>query len=106
MKSKAIGLRVPLDLWEQVIKYGCQNFPKESDEGKDFDITATLLDLINKGLGNDDVEQFDQQSVEHTVENLVNQNVKQVVKQELDEELNNLLDNKKFIEAIASKLVA
>ncbi len=86
MKSKAIGLRIPAALWEQVSNYGCENFPKpDSEGGKDFDITSTLLELINKGLGNDSVEQPDKQTVEQIVKDLVSQTVEQPVKQ-IDEQ--------------------
>ncbi|MDJ0572314.1 MAG: hypothetical protein QNJ53_25175 [Pleurocapsa sp. MO_192.B19] len=104
MKSKAIGLRIPPQLWKQVSNYGAENFPK-SDDGKDFDITATLLELIGKGLGNDSVEQTDIQTVEQIVKNIVDQNAQEIdeqsikhlviqtVKQQFDNLLN-ILENK------------
>ena len=85
MKSKAIGLRIPTPLWEQVSSYGCENFPKSDDEKRDFDITATLLELINKGLGNDSVEPTDIQTVEQIVRDIVSQNVQHPV-QQIDEQ--------------------
>ena len=101
MKSKAIGLRIPAPLWEQIAEFGCENFPKPDSE-RDFDITATLLELIHKGLGNDNIEQVDEQTVKRTVEELVNQNVKQIVKQQLETQLNTLLNREEFKTAISS----
>ncbi len=95
MKSKAIGLRIPVSLWEQVTEFGCENFPKPDSE-RDFDITSTLLELIARGLGNDNVEQVDRQTVEQTVEEIVQQNVEQLVKQQLDDRLDNLLNKEEF----------
>ena len=97
--SKAIGLRIPLQLWEQVSNYGYENFSKSDDE-KDFDITATLLELIGKGLGNDSVEQTDIQTVEQIVKNIVNQNtqetdeqsIKHLVIQTVEQQFDNLLN--------------
>ena len=92
MKSKAIGLRIPPQLWEQVSNYGCENFPKSHSENeKEFDITATLLELIGKGLGNDSVEQTDEQSVKHIVIQTVEQqfdNLLNIVDSRISEQLN------------------
>ena len=105
MKSKAIGLRIPVSLWEQVTEFGCENFPKPDSE-RDFDITSTLLELIERGLGNDNVEQVERQTVEQTVEDIVQQNVEQLVKQQVDTQLNNLLNREEFDTAIRRSLPA
>ena len=92
-KSIAIAARIPHDLYNQIEAYGMTNFAK--GEGK-YDKTATIIDLITKGLGFDsvsqsvqqsvnqvDVEQLVQQTVRQELEKTVNQNDIQNVKQEL-----------------------
>ncbi len=86
MKSKAIGLRIPALLWQQVSEYGYDRFPKtDNQDEKDFDITAALLELIGKGLGNDTVEQIDKQTVEQLVKDTVGQNVEYIDKQTVEQ---------------------
>ena len=92
-KSIAIAARIPHDLYNQIEAYGMTNFAKGEDK---YDKTATIIDLITKGLGFDsvsqsvqqsvnqvDVEQLVQQTVRQELENTVNQNDIQNVKQEL-----------------------
>ena len=119
MKSKAIGLRIPPQLWEQVSNYGCENFPKSNSENeKEFDITATLLELIGKGLGNDSVEQNVQQTDEQSVKHLVIQTVEQqfdnllnIVDNRMSEQLNVFIAKREDIEqknktAIANQITS
>ncbi|MGK7886854.1 MAG: hypothetical protein AB4057_19780, partial [Crocosphaera sp.] len=92
-KSIAIAARIPHNLYHQIEDYGMTHFAK--GEGK-YDKTATIIDLITKGLGLDavsqsvqqsvnkvDVEQLVQQTVKQELEKTVNQNDIQNVKQEL-----------------------
>ena len=89
MKTTAIGIRLPNHLLDKVKEYGLSNYPKE---GGGFDKTATLIALISKGLGLDDVEQPVRQDVLQEIEAIkkrlqnleakfVEQNVEQVVLQ-------------------------
>lgn len=80
MKSKAVGLRLPSPLWEKITQYGCENHPKPDNkpEEKDFEISATLIDLIEKGLGIENVEQPVKQDVKHLVEEIVKQNAEKL----------------------------
>ncbi|WP_036489607.1 hypothetical protein [Myxosarcina sp. GI1] len=94
MKPKAVGLRISQELWEKISWYGRDKFPKENSESQEFDITATLIELINKGLGNDNTESFKPQDVE------------QIVEHKFNERFNNLLNDDDFIKAIASKSLA
>ena len=100
-KSIAIAARIPHDLYNQIEAYGMTNFAK--GEGK-YDKTATIIDLITKGLGLDavsqsiqqsvnqvDVEQLVQQTVKQELEKTVNQNDIQNVKQELLESVKQLV---------------
>jgi hypothetical protein len=67
---------------------------------KEFDITATLLELIGKGLGNDSVERTDIHNVEQIVKDIVSQNaqeineqdVKHLVIQTVEQQFDNLLN--------------
>ena len=63
MKTKPVGLRLPMDLWDRVEIYGKDNYPKvvtvEGVEKESFDITVTLNELLNRGLGTSgDVKQL------------------------------------------------
>ncbi|MEL4897471.1 hypothetical protein [Crocosphaera sp. Alani8] len=81
-KSIAIAARIPHNLYHQIEDYGKTHFAK--GEGK-YDKTATIIDLITKGLGLDSVERVVQQSVnQQDLEQLV----KQTVTQELDKSVN------------------
>ena len=92
-KSIAIAARIPHNLYNQIEDYGMTHFAKGEDK---YDKTATIIDLITKGLGLDgvsqsvqqsvnqvDVEQLVQQTVRQELEKTVNQNDIQNVKQEL-----------------------
>ena len=76
-KSIAIAARIPHHLHDQIKAYGLANYPK----GDGYDKTATIIDLIARGLESDG-------SVQHNVIQDVNrldvtQSVIQDVKQEL-----------------------
>ncbi len=74
-KSIAIAARIPHNLYHQIEDYGMTHFAK--GEGK-YDKTATIIDLITKGLGLNDVSQSVQQSVnQQDLEQLVQQTVTQ-----------------------------
>ena len=96
MKTTAIGIRLPNHLLDKVEEYGLENFPK----GDSYDKTATIIELISKGLGFDGVEQpvkqdvsqeieaikkrltlLEAKFVEQTVEQVVEQTVEQIVEQ-------------------------
>ncbi|EAZ88733.1 hypothetical protein [Crocosphaera chwakensis] len=76
-KSIAIAARIPHNLYNQIEAYGMTHFAK--GEGK-YDKTATIIDLITKGLGLDGVSQSVQQSVNQ-------QDLEQLVKQTVTQEL-------------------
>jgi len=81
MASKLIGLRIPNRLLSPIEAYGKEHYPKDED----YDKTATILDLISKGLGFDGtVTQDVEQTVEQLVRQQLNGNVQQIVKQQLD----------------------
>ncbi|MGK7879227.1 MAG: hypothetical protein AB4060_03885, partial [Crocosphaera sp.] len=73
-KRIAIAARIPHNIYHQIEDYGMTNFAK--GEGK-YDKTATIIDLITKGLGFDSVSQSVQQSVnQQSVEQIVQQTVR------------------------------
>ncbi len=76
-KSIAIAARIPHNLYHQIEAYGMTHFAK--GKGK-YDKTATIIDLITKGLGLNDVSQSVQQSVNQ-------QDLEQLVKQTVTQEL-------------------
>ncbi|ACB54617.1 unknown (plasmid) [Crocosphaera subtropica ATCC 51142] len=76
-KSIAIAARIPHNLYHQIEAYGMTHFAK--GDGK-YDKTATIIDLITKGLGFDSVSQSVQQSVNQV-------DVKQLVQQTVTQEL-------------------
>ena len=100
-KTIAIAARIPHNLYHQIEDYGKTHFAKS--KGK-YDKTATIIDLITKGLGLDcvsqsvqqsvnqqDLEQLVQQTVTQELEKTVNQNDIQNVKQELLESVKQLV---------------
>ncbi len=100
-KSIAIAARIPHNLYNQIEAYGMTHFAK--GEGK-YDKTATIIDLITKGLGlndvshsvqqsvnQEDLEQLVKQTVTQELEKTVNQNDIQNVKQELLESVKQLV---------------
>ena len=100
-KSIAIAARIPHNLYHQIEAYGMTHFAKGEDK---YDKTATIIDLITKGLGLDgvsqsvqqsvnqqDLEQLVQQTVTQELDKSVNQNDIQNVKQELLENVKQLV---------------
>lgn len=75
--NKAIGLRIPPKLWEEIKEYGLENYP--GSKGKEgFDVTKTIVSLLTQALENpsDSIIQCpDVSSDERIVE---------LIKQELD----------------------
>jgi hypothetical protein len=48
--SKAIGLRLPADVWEKIREYGIENYP--SDKSKEgIDVTQSIVSLLRQALG-------------------------------------------------------
>lgn len=95
-KTIAIAARIPHSLHDKIEAYGLDNFPK--GDGK-YDKTATIIDLISKGLGLDDVSQSVKQSVNQLD---VEQLVKQTVKQELSNTVNQSVKQDNLGTAIAN----
>lgn len=76
-QSKIVGIRIPDELLKEVENYGREHFPNEDG----FNQTATILDLISKGLTSvkqsvkhNDLESVKQNSLTHDeVSNIVQQ---------------------------------
>jgi hypothetical protein len=76
--KKAIGLRLPSTIWENIKQYGLEHFPGEkSREG--FDVTQTVVTLLAQALGTC----LDGQTV-HQSNRLTDERITVVVKQQLD----------------------
>jgi hypothetical protein len=56
--SKAIGVRVPIEVWEMVREYGLERYPSpKSKEG--IDVTQTIVTLLKGALSSPDDRQAD-----------------------------------------------
>lgn len=58
-KSISVGFRIPSELYERIEAYGKENNPRGQGN---YDKTATLLELIEKGLNPDNQESYSQVS--------------------------------------------
>jgi hypothetical protein len=47
--SKAIGLRLPIDVWGRVREYGVERYPSEKSKEK-IDVTQTIVSLLKQAL--------------------------------------------------------
>ena len=48
--SKAIGVRIPFDVWEKLKEYGLKTYP--SDKSKEgIDVTQSIISLLQQALG-------------------------------------------------------
>jgi flagellar capping protein FliD len=48
--SKAIGVRIPSDVWEKLKEYGLETYP--SDKSKEgIDVTQSIVSLLQQALG-------------------------------------------------------
>jgi hypothetical protein len=83
-KSIAIAARIPHNLYHQIEDYGKTHFAKGKDK---YDKTATIIDLISKGLALSEVEELTPSGVEVLGLDGVSQSVQQSVNQQDLEEL-------------------
>jgi hypothetical protein len=79
--NKAIGLRIPPKLWEEIKGYGLENYPgSKSKEG--FDVTKTIVSLLAQALEtplDNTADHFNASSDERIME---------MIRQELDKAIN------------------
>ena len=76
--KKAIGLRLPQDVWEGVKQYGLVNYPgAKSTEG--FDVTQTVVTLLKQAL---DIP--DEQPLAARSNALSDERITEMIKQQLD----------------------
>jgi hypothetical protein len=48
--SKAIGLRLPPEVWEKLREYGLEHYPSDKSKEK-IDVTQTITTLLKQALG-------------------------------------------------------
>lgn len=87
-QSKIVGIRIPDELLKEVESYGREYFPNEDG----FNQTATILDLIAKGLTSvkQSVKHDDLESVKQNL--LTHDEVSNIVKQLLNDALKPIQD--------------
>lgn len=78
--AKAIGLRLPAQVWAEVEKYGLEHHPGGRGD-KGFDLTQALIKLISKGLG------LEKESNNSNSDTELNKRITEIVRQQLDIEL-------------------
>jgi hypothetical protein len=91
--AKAIGLRLPAQIWAEVEKYGLEHHPGGRGD-KGFDVTQALLELISRGLGiegedknNNSDTKLDERITElvnQRLDSMLNERITNIVKQQLD----------------------
>jgi hypothetical protein len=75
--AKAIGLRLPAQVWAEVEKYGLENYSGGRGD-KGFDVTQTLIALISRGLG------IEERTIDNKNDNTLDERITELVKQQLD----------------------
>jgi hypothetical protein len=48
--SKAIGVRIPFDVWEKLKEYGLETYPSDKSKEK-IDVTQSIVSLLQQALG-------------------------------------------------------
>lgn len=81
--NKAIGLRLPNNVWDKVRAYGLEHYP--SDKSKDgIDVTVTITTLLKQALGIS-LDDYVQQS-----NAVLNERITDVVRQMLEERITDI----------------
>lgn len=82
--AKAIGLRLPAQVWTEVEKYGLENHSGGRGD-KGFDVTQTLIALISRGLGIESKEN------DNKNDNTLDERITEIVRQQLDERITEIV---------------
>ena len=82
-KTKAVGVRFPLELIERIEQY-------QIEQG--VNLTEALVKLVERGLGGGEVDT--KQTLDDKLDERITAYVKQVLDTELDEHITKLVDNK------------
>jgi hypothetical protein len=91
--AKAIGLRLPAQIWAEVEKYGLEHHPGGRGD-KGFDVTQVLIELISRGLGieekgsiNNSDTKLDEritELVKQQLDSMLDERITDIVRQQLD----------------------
>jgi hypothetical protein len=95
--NKAIGLRIPPKLWEEIKGYGLENYP--GSKGKEgFDVTRTIVSLLAQALEtplDNTADRSNASSDEHMIK---------IIRQELDKAINPITDDLLNLKSQLAKL--
>jgi predicted DNA-binding protein len=83
VKTKAVGVRLPLDLMERIEQY-------QNDRGVNF--TEALVKLVEIGLGGDEDETA--RTSDNKLDERITKSIKQLLDFELDERITNIVNDK------------
>jgi hypothetical protein len=83
VKTKAVGVRLPLDLMERIEQY-------QNERGVNF--TEALVKLVEIGLGGDEDETV--RTSENKLDERITKSIKQLLDFELDERITNIVNDK------------
>jgi hypothetical protein len=83
VKTKAVGVRLPLDLMERIEQY-------QNDRGVNF--TEALVKLVEIGLGGDEDETV--RTSDNKLDERITKSIKQLLDFELDERITNIVNDK------------
>lgn len=75
--ARAIGLRLPAQVWAEVEKYGLEHYPGGRGD-KGFDVTQVLIELISRGLG------IEEKGSKNNSDTKLDERITELVKQQLD----------------------
>jgi hypothetical protein len=84
--AKAIGLRLPAQIWAEVEKYGLEHHPGGRGD-KGFDVTQVLIELISRGLG------IEEKGSINNSDTKLDERITELVKQQLDSMLDERITN-------------
>jgi hypothetical protein len=84
--AKAIGLRLPPQIWAEVEKYGLEHHPGGRGD-KGFDVTQVLIELISRGLG------IEEKGSKNNSDTKLDKRITELVNQRLDSMLDERITN-------------
>jgi len=95
IKTKAVGVRFPIDLIERIEKY-------QDEQGANF--TEALISLVKKGLGGDETEpiKVSNNSLDERITNLIETKLDAMLDERVKQALDAMLDGKSISSADSS----
>jgi len=87
-ESKAIGLRIPPEVWDKLREYGLEHYPSDKSKEK-IDVTQTITTLLKQALG----ISLDDYVIRSNI--TLDERITSIVKQLLDSESDNIKNSSK-----------